>query len=172
MKRVLRYWWFWVILFVAVFLVVAHALLPFWIRDYVNRKLSEIPGYRGHVAAVTLHLWRGAYQIHNVTIEKTSGKVPVPFFAAPLVDLSVEWRALWDRAVVGEIDFYNPKLNLVNGDSKAEKQAAVDEPWAEKVKQLFPLKINRFAVHSGEVHYRDFSKEPHVDVPIDRIQLV
>jgi hypothetical protein len=29
-----------------------------------------------------------------------------------------------------------------------------------KIKQLFPLKINGFAVHDGEVHYCDFNKEP------------
>src|SRR5438552_19105433 len=155
MRAALRYWWLWLIVGIAVLLVVAHALLPFWVRDYVNRKLSEIPGYRAHVAAVTLHLWRGAYQIHNIKVEKTSGKVPVPFFSAPLVDLSVEWKALWDRSFVGEIEMYRAKLNFVNGPSKAQQQAAVDEPWIQKIKQLFPIKINRFTVHDGEVHYHD-----------------
>jgi hypothetical protein len=75
-------------------LVVVHTYLTIWVRDYVNRKLSEIHGYRAHVAAATLQLWRGAYQIHYLDIKKTSGKVPVPFFSAPLVDLSVQWRAL------------------------------------------------------------------------------
>ncbi len=31
------------------------------------------------VAEVELHLWRGAYSIHEVEIKKTSGKVLVPF---------------------------------------------------------------------------------------------
>jgi uncharacterized protein involved in outer membrane biogenesis len=172
MKAVLRYWWFWVLVTLAVVLIVAHALLPFWVRDYANRKLSEIPGYTGHVNAVTLHLWRGAYQIHGVKIEKTEGHVPVPFFSAPLVDLSVQWKALWERSFVGEIDFYSPQLNLVVGKSKASSQTDVDQPWAQKVKQLFPLRINRFAVHNGEAHYRDYSKEPNVDIPVDQLQLV
>src|SRR6266480_7095904 len=172
MRAALRYWWLWLIVVIAVLLVVAHALLPFWVRDYVNRKLSEIPGYRARVAAVTLHLWRGAYQIHNIKIEKTSGHVPVPFFAAPLVDLSVQWKALLEGAVGGKIDFYEPQLNFTNGRSKEEQQAAVDEPWTEKIKQLYPLKFNRFAVHTGEIHYRDFSSDPKVDVVIDRVQMV
>ena len=170
--QILRYWWVWLIISLVALLIVAHALLPFWVRDYVNRKLSEIPGYRAHVAAVTLHLWRGAYQIHNIKVEKTSGKVPVPFFSAPLVDLSVEWKALWDRSFVGEIDMYRPELNLVNAASKEARQTDVDKPWAQKIKQLFPLKINRFATHDGEIHYRDFSREPKVDVEVDRVQMV
>src|ERR1041384_6719253 len=77
MKSLAKRWWFWVALVVIAIFAVLHTYLAIWVRDYVNRKLSEIPGYRAHVAAVTLHLWRGAYQIHNIDIKKTSGKVPV-----------------------------------------------------------------------------------------------
>jgi hypothetical protein len=74
MRAVARRWWFWLIVVIAAAIVIVHIYLAIWVRDYVNRKLSEIPGYRAHVAAVTLHLWRGAYQIHNIDIKKTSGK--------------------------------------------------------------------------------------------------
>ncbi len=147
--------------------------LAIWVRDYVNRKLSEIPGYRAHVAAVTLHLWRGAYQIHDLDIKKTNGKVPVPFFAAPLIDFSVQWRALiFERAFVGNIEIHRPEINLVNGASEATRQAPVDQPWAQKIKQLFPLKINRFAVHNGHIRYRDFSHDPEVNLWVDHVQMV
>src|SRR5207237_1314919 len=69
----------------------------------------------------TMHLWRGAYQIHHVEVVKTTGHVPVPLFSAPLIDLSVQWRALFDGAFVGNIDFFDPKMNFVNAPSK-EKQ--------------------------------------------------
>jgi uncharacterized protein DUF748 len=173
MKNLVKRWWFWLpVVVVAAFLVV-HTYLAIWVRDYVNRKLSEIHGYHAHVAAVTLHLWRGAYQVHNIEITKTTGKVPVPFFSAPLVDLSVQWRALiLERAFVGNIEFDRPKMNLVNGPSEESRQAPVDEPWAQKIKQLFPLKINRFAVHDGEIYYRDFSRKPEVNLPVDHVQMV
>jgi hypothetical protein len=173
MKSLAKRWWFWIAIVVIAIFVVVHTYLAIWVRDYVNRKLSEIPGYRAHVAAVTLHLWRGAYQIHNIDIKKTSGKIPVPFFSAPLVDLSVQWHALiFEHAAVGNIEIHTPKMNLVNGPTKESQQAPVDAPWAEKIKQLYPLKINRFAVHNGEIHYRDFSREPKVDIPVDRVQMV
>jgi Domain of Unknown Function (DUF748) len=153
-------------------LVIIRALLPFWVRNYVNRKLSEVPEYRGHLAAVTMHLWRGAYQIHHVEVVKTTGHVPVPFFSAPLIDLSVQWRALFDGAFVGNVDFFEPKMNFVNAPSKENSQVGVDKPWPQKIKQLFPLRINRFTVRNGEVHYRDFSKSTKIDVIFDRVQMV
>ena len=171
-KSIWRRWWVWTVLVLVAAILVVHTMLAIWVRDYVNRKLSEMDEYRGHVDAVTLHLWRGAYAIHNVKIEKTTGKVPVPFFSAPLVDLSVEWHALFNGSLVAEIDFYRPRMNFVNAPSKANSQVGVDKPWTDKIRQLFPLKINRFAVHGGEVHYCDFSKKPDVDVVIDRVQMV
>jgi hypothetical protein len=170
---ILHRWWFWVTVAVVAVLVVLHLYLAIWVRDYVNRKLSEIPGYRAHVSAVTLHLWRGAYQIHNINISKTSGSIPVPFFSAPLIDLSVQWHALiFEHAAVGNIDVQGAQMNIVNGRSKDNRQVDVDAPWAEKIKQLYPLKINRFVVHNGEIHYRDYSQSPDVDVVIDRVQMV
>jgi hypothetical protein len=172
LKKMMRRPWFWGAVTLLAFILIVHFMLAIWVRDYVNRKLSEMPGYRGHVAAVTLSLWRGAYSLHQVKIEKTDGRVPVPFFAAPLVDLSVEWKALFNGAFVGEIDFHRPQLNFVNGPSEASSQIGIDKPWTEKIKQLFPLRINRFAVHSGEIHYRDFHRTPKVDVVVDRVQMV
>ncbi len=162
----------WLLVVLALALLVVRAMLPIWVRDYVNRKLSEVEDYRGRVADVDIHLWRGAYSIHGVEIVKTSGDVPVPFFAAPTVDLSVEWKALFHGALVGEIHFEAPKINFVNGRSAATTQVGVDQPWSDKIRELFPLKINRFTVHAGEVHYRDFGRTPKVDVAIDQIRMV
>jgi hypothetical protein len=172
MKAAWKRPWVWVLVVIATVVLVVHLYLAIWVRDYVNRKLSEIEGYRGHVDAVTLHLWRGAYQIHHVKIEKVEGHVPVPFFEAPLVDLSVEWEALFHGAFVGQIDIYKAQMNFVNSASKANSQIGVDKPWTDKVRQLFPLKINRFSVKGGEIHYRDFSRIPKVDLVVDDVRMV
>jgi uncharacterized protein involved in outer membrane biogenesis len=173
MKWIVRRWWFWLAVAVVAIVVVVHLYLAIWVRDYVNRKLSEIPGYRAEVHAITLHLWRGAYQIHNIDIKKTSGKVPVPFFSAPLVDLSVQWHALiFERAFVGEIEIHRAKMNLVQGRSEETRQTEVDAPWAQKIKQLYPLKINRFVVRDGELRYRDFTSDPKVNLGVDNVEMI
>jgi hypothetical protein len=172
MKAIYRSKLLWVVVVLVIALLVVRAMLPIWVRDYVNRRLNEMEDYSGHVADVDIHLWRGAYSARGIQIKKTGGEVPVPFFSAPLVDLSVEWKALFHGAFVGEIHFEHPKINFVNGRSKATSQVGVDKPWTEKIRQLFPLKINRFTVHGGEVHYRDFSRTPKVDVEMDQIRMV
>src|SRR6185295_5865599 len=71
-----------VLLLIALVVGVGRAMLPRIVQDYVNRTLDRNPLYAGTIGEVRIHLWRGAYSIRDVAISKTTGNVPVPFFAA------------------------------------------------------------------------------------------
>ena len=87
------------VLIVIGLLLVARAILPIAIQRYVNRVLARDETYIGHVGDVDVALIRGAYQVEDVRIDKRNGKVPVPFFTSPVVDFSIQWRALFDGRV-------------------------------------------------------------------------
>ena len=159
-------------LVVLALLVGLRVALPHLVKKYVNKKLDEMPEYDGRIGDVDMHLWRGAYSIQDVEVIKTEGKVPVPFFDAKRVTFSLEWQALLNGALVGEIDFYDPVMNFVQGPTRQTSQVGVDKPWLDVIKQLFPLDINRFAVHNGTVHYRDFHSKPKVDLKVDQIAVL
>lgn len=162
MRSIHRSKLFWFFIGLAVVLIVVRIMLPFWVRDYVNKTLNELEDYRGHVEEVDLALWRGAYKIREIKIVKRSGDVPVPLFTAPLIDLSVEWAALFHGALVGEINFVKPKVNFVHAPSEEDTQVGLEESWTQKVRKLFPLKINRLTVDGGEVHFRDYHKSSSI----------
>lgn len=155
---------------VVVLLLGLRIAAPTLVQRYVNRTLDRIPEYDGRIGDVDLHLWRGAYSIEAVELVKTSGDVPVPLFAARNVDLSVEWKALVHGKVVGEIVLDEPQINFVSGPSKAASQAGVDAIWIERVKDLFPVKINRVEVRHGTVRYRDFHSNPKVDMLMKQVE--
>src|SRR5688572_30340518 len=125
-------------------LVVLRLFLPTIVLNYVNKQLTLIDGYRGHVEDIDIALWRGAYQIKNIKLDKTGGKVPVPFFEAALIDLSVEWKALFHGKIVAEIETEKPKLNFVKGPTKESSQTKIDKDWTVVVDKLIPFKLNRF----------------------------
>jgi hypothetical protein len=154
-----------------VILIAARLYLPVWVLHYVNRKINETPGYSGYIEDVDIHLWRGAYVIRNTTIYKSTGKVPVPFFSAPAIDLSVQWRELFHGAFVGNIEFQKPEVHFVKGPTESQTQVGVDKPWISQIKQLFPLKINRFHVDDGEVHYHDFFSKPPVHLKLEEVYM-
>ena len=155
---------------IAVVLVIVRALLPTLVQRYVNKTLNSIPEYSGHVGDVDLNLWRGAYEIEDVSLVKSSGKVPVPLFSSPKVDLSVEWRQLWKGKFVGEIELQEPEINFVSAPTAEGKQGSVDASWIDRVKDLFPLKLNRVTVHEGSVHYRDFHSSPKVNLDLKEVE--
>ena len=78
----------WILLIILVALIALRAVLPYIVKSYVNKTLAAIPGYSGHVDDVDMSLWRGAYVVKDLKIEKVEGNIPVPFFSANLIDLS------------------------------------------------------------------------------------
>jgi hypothetical protein len=164
--------------------VAARVAAPYYIVKYVNKTLDELDGYTGSVADVDLHIWRGAYQIEDVRILKEGqrGKKPIPLFAAQTIDISVEWEALLDGAIVAEIDLLSPKLNFVaekGKESKSEDAAEKrdkervakggESTWQKQVKELVPLKINRIGLVDGSIHYRDPHADPKVNVYVQKL---
>lgn len=145
-------------------LIVIRLALPFLIQKYVNRTLNQLHEYRGHIGEVNLDLYRGAYQIENIEINKIKGNLPVPFFKAGQMDLSVEWKQLLNRAFVGEIVFSKPELFFVMAPTKDQAQMGENQNWVKVVRDLFPIKINRLEVKNGTLHYLDYHGEPEVDV--------
>ena len=81
----------------------------------VNNRIAHLHGYGGKVGHITVHLWRGAYRIHDINIYKTSGNIREPFFEATYVDLSIEWFRLVRGKVVGQVYMMNPKINFEDG---------------------------------------------------------
>jgi hypothetical protein len=160
----------WAFLIAFAILVGVRAALPLLIERQVNAELAELKGYSGRIEDVDLNLWRGAYEIEGIRIVKTGGRVPVPFFSATKLDISVEWGALLDGDIVSEIELHAPKVNFVSGPSKKSSQTEPAPNWIETTKDLAQIQINRFAIFNGEVHYRDFHSDPKVDIFVQRIQ--
>ncbi len=152
-----------VVAFLIIALIGIRAYLPVWVTNYVNQKISELDGYGGSVKDIDLSLWRGAYQIHGLDIYKTGGGLKEPFVAAGTIDLSIQWRALFDGAIVAEADIYKADLNF------AKSQTGEGAGWTEFIDSLSPFDINRIAVHSGKVAYKDYAATPNVNLYIKDI---
>lgn len=158
-----------VIALLILLLVIVHFFLAGWVKDYVNKQIAAIPGYEGEVQDITLHLYRGAYAIHGLSIRKVNGHIPVPFIAIDTMDLSVEWRALLNGSIVAEIVMDRPVLNFAVNAQGTKAQTGKGVDWTDRVKKLLPININRVAIQEGKLSYRDFSTSPEVNLHIDHM---
>lgn len=163
----------WIIVGSFVVLLIAFRIaLPYILLRYVNRQLNRIEGYKGHVEDIDVALYRGAYTIKEIRLDKISGDIPVPFFKADKMDLSIEWRALFHGKIVAKIIVKRPVLNFVEGPTEATSQTSIDKNWTDVVDKLIPFKLNRFEINDGEIHYRDFHTSPKVDIFAKEIHIL
>lgn len=150
-------------------LIVARFALESWVTDYVNARLERMGDYQGHVEAVDLHLWRGAYSIDGLRIVKRADKIPVPLVAVPRMDLSISWRALLQGGIVASIDFYGPEINFVDSeDGPTQTGAGVD--WRRQVEDLLPIRLDEVRIHDGKLRFRNFSSQPPVNLQATQLQ--
>lgn len=161
---------FFVVLVLAVLLTVARAIMPWGVRKYVNRTLDRNELYEGKIGQVKIHLWRGAYSIHDIKISKRTGDVPVPFFSAGTLDFSLEWKALLHHRVVGRIVIDHPEMNFVDAPTEDEAQTGAGAPWLQMIRDLFPFKINSAIIRDGTVHFRAYQKQTPVDVYLSQVE--
>ncbi len=158
--------------FLVVGLIGIRLALPSLLRREINRKLGEVPGYSGQVGRVGVHLYRGAYSLHQVKIMKQSGQVRQPFFSADVIDFSLAWGRLFHGQMVSKIYIDGGQINFVKGPAEASSQLKVDQRWQDVVNAIFPISITRLELKDGLIHYLDTANTPKVDVYIRNLHAV
>jgi len=154
-------------------LIAGRLYLPIWVKNSINEVLADIPGYYGQVTDVDISLWRGAYVINGMYLNKVDAGTQVPFLNFPKNDISVEWKSLLKGKVVAEVVMTSPEVIYVLEDQKtipAEGEADIDD-WTKALTDIVPLEINHFEVYDGTFAYVVLESDPNIDLQINKIQL-
>jgi hypothetical protein len=162
-------WLQWTMIILAILLVACRLALPWVIKSYVNHHLSKIPDYSGRVENIRVHLWRGAYEIDQISINKNEGKIPVPLFSASAIDLSVQWKELFHGSIVGKIAMDHPQVNFVTSTNETESQTGGQKPWGSVIGGLFPFNINRVEIDDGAIHFQSFHNKDKFDIYVTNL---
>jgi hypothetical protein len=130
-----------------------RAALPYVIKDRVNATLHGLEAYDGNVEDIDLALWRGAYRIEGIRIDKRGKDTneAIPFFSSDRVDLSVQWSSLMKGSLVSEVVFIHPNLNVIQEKEEEETQVGKEEDWQAQLQELFPFQFNSIEVRDGTV---------------------
>jgi len=159
----------WILVTLVLALVAGRLALPSIVKNYVNRQLNKSEEYGGSVGYIEIHLWRGAYSIHDLRILRRTGKTSSPFFTEPKLDLSIEWKEIFHGALVGEVALDRPQLNFEVGPTRSETQNGSEVRWDEILEKLFPFKLNRLQIDGGQVHFRNPHAAPPVDIFVEHL---
>ncbi len=161
-----------ILISILVIVITARIMLPSIVKNYVNKELASLDGYTGKIDDIDIALYRGAYVIKDFTLFSDDFK-NVPLVKLSKVDLSVQWKSIFNGSFVGEADIYDLAVNFTTGiENNTEKNNFKDVEkagWQEVVNDLFPLKFNRLALHNSEIHYKDLTASPKIDLMLTEL---
>jgi hypothetical protein len=159
---------------IIIFLVIIRLILPFVVLHYANKMLATLEGYYGHVEDIDIALYRGAYQVKDMYLNKidSANGLQVPFFELSRGDLSVEWKSLFHGRFVGEFKLDRPRIYFKKDKTEPGEVAKDTNDFRRVLDGLMPLKVNRFEIEQGEIHYVDSTAQPYVDIKMDSIHVL
>lgn len=159
------------LIIIVVTLCAIRIILPYVILYYANKKLAHLDGNYGHIRDIDLALYRGAYVIKDIYIKKVNGKDTTEFFSCPRIDLSVQWHEIFQGKIVGEVEFSKPVIKYTLNKTLGKNAPKDSTNFIQLVRDFMPLRINRFAVFEGQIHYLDPGTRYSVDVPMTNVHI-
>ncbi len=163
-----------ILITIVALLIIVRLILPYIVLHYANKTLASMDGYFGHINDIDLAIYRGAYIIKDLYLDKidSSTQQRVPFISSKAIDLSVEWESLFHGRVVGELKFKNPIMRFTK--DKVEPSAIQKDTnvFRQILKKSMPLKINRFELFNGIIQYIDSTSTPKVNIAMFSIHVL
>jgi len=154
--------------------IVIRIILPYVVLHYANKTLANMNGYFGRVDDIDLSLFRGAYIIYDIYLNKVDArsKEESVFFKSKSIDLSVEWKSIFDGAIVGELIFESPVLIFTKDKVELKDVSNDTSDFRKLLRDFMPLKVNRFEVIKGDIHYVDNTVKPKLDVALTQAHML
>ena len=154
-----------------VILIAFRIYLPTLVKNQINKTLAAIPGYYGQVQDVEIALYRGAYVINGMYLNKVNAKTQVKFLNFPKNDISIEWKSIFKGKIVSEIFMENPEVIYVFEDQKQSAKDANVKDWTKALTDIIPIDINHFEIHQGKMAFVQLKAEPNIDLQINNFNL-
>ena len=168
LKKIIRY----TLIALVVLLIAFRVYLPTLVKNYVNKVLADIPGYYGQVDDIDISLFRGAYVIKGMYLNKVDASSEIPFLKFPNSDISIEWKSLFKGKIVSEIIMDSPEIIYVFEDQQGESENVPEaDDWTDALTDLVPIDINHFEIHQGKLAFVQLSADPNIDLNISQLEL-
>jgi hypothetical protein len=151
----------WVLAILALVVVIA-IIAAFFIDEPLRRRMeanlnAALKGYTVRIGKLDFHPIGLSLDLEDATIVQNDNPEP-PVAHIPNLTASVDWRAILFGRVVADFEIDRPKLyiNLKQAKKEIDDETPIEERgWQQALQEIYPLKINEFAIHNGELTYVD-----------------
>lgn len=162
---------------VALFLRIAT---PFLLKHWINQRLTDLPGYSGHVDIVELHLWRGEIGMQKLLIYKDSMAKKEPVLSVEVFTTQIHWRSLLAGTIISAAHVHSPRLNIVTRsdiDAKKEVTDLINDTeeliaMAENLLRDIPIRVDNIELADGSIYFTKLDSKPPIELHMSSIHLL
>jgi hypothetical protein len=153
-------------------------------KAWINRKLTRLPEYTGQVDDVKIALWRGDVDVTGFALNKRED-AKTPFLRIKKASFRFAPSALFRGELGGTAIIDGSELNVIKTEAdknekkspeemKAEVQQKKEQirHWQDVLRESFPMTLTRVELRNARIHFIDRSREPNVDVGVDKLFVV
>jgi hypothetical protein len=151
---------------------VLRLILPYAALWGINWALeNKLGSYEGHVKDLDLSLYRGAYQLVDLEINKKYSDL-LPLLAAQTIELSLSWHALLRFEISADI-IVNELVVSIFDSQKKEKQQLGDEEskksWQSYLRIIIPVHVESLEVSNSAIHFNNYDIAKNLPVSLEKI---
>jgi hypothetical protein len=163
------------VLSVVVVLIAARIAAPFIIESVLNRKLANLPEYRGSIDDVDLSFLDSEFAVDGLRLDQRKGDPKLPFMRIERMEVDYRWDALFDGEIVADVELEEPVINVMQAATQkkdVKDQIKKDEEGravTETFKTLLPTKIHHLHIRRGAIRFKDSDARPPVDLKLTQL---
>ena len=161
-----------VLLSILVVLIIARIALPYVVLHFINKELTTLKGYYGHVDDVDIALYRGAYQIDRIKLQKVETTDTTDFLYIKYVDLAIEWKPIFKGSIVGKVLIDSSTIQITQEKNDVKDISKDTADFRKVLQDLMPITVNRFEMKNSVIKYKDPTSKPKLDMAVTNIDLV
>ncbi|HTY56362.1 MAG TPA: DUF748 domain-containing protein [Candidatus Binataceae bacterium] len=152
-----------IFLFLIVALFIASYFLDGIVRTRTEAAMNaKLKGYHVTLGRAHVQLLGGSLTLSRLVIIQQQHPTP-PVANIPMMRFHIQWKELFSRRVVADVLLWHPKVHVDQTQFVAEKNHKVplrQEGWQDALENVYPFKINRFTIDTGDVVYIQNENSP------------
>jgi hypothetical protein len=148
--------------------------LPYVALWGINWALAnKLGNYEGHVRDLDLSLYRGAYQLVDLEIDKKKSDL-LPILTTQTIELSLSWRALLRFEISADIIVNELVVRILDSQKKEKQQLGNEESqesWQDYLKIIIPVHIESLEVSNSALHFNNYDIVKSLPVSLEKIHI-
>jgi hypothetical protein len=147
-----------IIVAVVMALVIVSFLLDGFLRPRLEERMNaSLKGYRVTLGHSHFQLAALRLTLRRLTIVQIAHPAP-PVADFPMMRFHVHWPGLMYGHIVGDVEIWRPRIHINQPQLITEvhsKTSLRQRGWQDALEAIYPFKIDRLAIHDGDVIYVD-----------------